>query len=391
MKQSNLSRELTIETKLDGEIINISENCYNILGYGKDELLFKNINELLVTKIEFALLENLNNSYEITIRSKKGNILYMDTSIYLNEENNEYEIFISMIDITKHKLREIKNKHILNIIDRSKDFIYSIKIKPKFEVEYVSSGIYDMLGYKPEEYYNNPYLIFNNLYYKDLYVKHSIKNNEYDFSKPIVVRYKHKEGYHIWIENYARPIYDNNDLLIGFDGIIRNIQDRKELEKKLLYLSYHDSLTGLYNRSYFDKIRYKLNNIKNTSFGIIIVDLDNLKNINDTYGHNLGDKLIKITSSIIKKSINKKDMAFRYGGDEFIIILEDIDSDLVINTVKNLKSKIKLYNDKNRIPNVKASIGYSFSEYSHNIFDEVFIIADKNMYENKKRKNKRIV
>lgn len=108
---------------------------------------------------------------------------------------------------------------------------------------------------------------------------------------------------------------------VGFRGIILDTTLRKEYEDKIRYLSFHDKLTDLYNRAYFEEELKRLDDERNIPISIIMGDVNNLKTINDTFGHQQGDKLLQKIASILKSSFRKSDVVSRWGGDEFGIIL----------------------------------------------------------------------
>lgn len=97
--------------------------------------------------------------------------------------------------------------------------------------------------------------------------------------------------------------------------------ERKELENRLRHLSFHDTLTGLYNRTYFDEEVARMKTGRQSPVGIIVMDLNGLKTANDTLGHNAGDALLKAAGEAIARSVRKDEVAARTGGDEFLVLL----------------------------------------------------------------------
>jgi diguanylate cyclase (GGDEF)-like protein len=164
-------------------------------------------------------------------------------------------------------------------------------------------------------------------------------------------------------------------------------------------LSSIDSLTKLYNRRAFDKF-FNAILIKSNmgsalgmryDFAVVMLDIDNFKSINDTYGHDIGDKvLIEIANAIIGRK-RSTDIAGRYGGEEFIIILDNIANKLdalkFCLDLKNIISKIEIYIDDERKINVTASFGISFYPDEATDKEALIKIADDNLY-NSKRKGK---
>lgn len=169
---------------------------------------------------------------------------------------------------------------------------------------------------------------------------------------------------------------------------VQDIGERKNLEKELRRLALTDSLTNLYNRQYFDqKLKEELQRVHRyqTALSVIIIDLNNLKYVNDHLGHERGDYLLKGTAHIIKDSVRDVDVPCRYGGDEMAIIFPETDEKQVEAVVKRIRKAVKEWNQKNRgsEPSLSLSIGWA----SNGEFGSMDLVtrADKMMYEDKKK------
>jgi diguanylate cyclase (GGDEF)-like protein/PAS domain S-box-containing protein len=115
---------------------------------------------------------------------------------------------------------------------------------------------------------------------------------------------------------------------IGFRGIVRDIADRKKSEATILHMAYHDALTGLPNRLLFnDRLNVAMLSAQrnNKKFAVMMLDLDKFKNINDTYGHDIGDQLLQSVGNRLRGRLRKSDTVARMGGDEFMLLLPEID------------------------------------------------------------------
>jgi diguanylate cyclase (GGDEF)-like protein len=160
---------------------------------------------------------------------------------------------------------------------------------------------------------------------------------------------------------------------------IKNIELKK--------LASTDSLTKVYNRRMGFELLNKLiilakRNNKHLVIGFI--DIDNLKYINDKYGHSVGDRIIKLISEIIKKHIRESDIIARYGGDEFFIGLYDCNIENAKRIENSIKRELIVINKIEKLP-ISVSIG--FVEYENNkSLDEIISKADKIMYQNKIKK-----
>lgn len=184
----------------------------------------------------------------------------------------------------------------------------------------------------------------------------------------------------------VRSVYIKiNDKVLGGYGIYTDITELKNYEKKLERMSIYDSLTELYNLNYFNK---KIDDYEKSSIGsigIIICDLNGLKFVNDTLGHQYGDILLKKFAHILKKSVREQDFVTRIGGDEFSVILTEINKEQIENIVKRIHSNIEEFNNSldNKMLNISVAIGFSILDNENKKIEEAIKEADDIMYRNK--------
>lgn len=391
--ESKRYREVILEITRDGTIRDITSNCFRVLGYTQEEMIGHNIIEFMDEEMNLSLLsEKLDKeSVEIAFKYKSSNLIYMDVMVdtFLNENDEIDSLCLAMIDITRYKDIEKNAKRLIRIFDKSEDIIYSLEKKPELKFYYLSPSIYKNLGYTLEESINNPMLPLD-IVHPDDYDLHLKKfKGEVDYSKHHYSRLRHKNGKYIWFEEHITPIYDDEGNLIALEGITRNIQDRKELEEELERLSYHDSLTGIYNKRYFQKELNRLNDDIDIKLGIIICDLDNLKHVNDTFGHAEGDIMLKQAALLLSKTLNEDALIARIGGDEFALLLKSLNEEEFKNIYDKINKVILDYNSNRFRTSIQISIGASYSESSIGVVRELFKTADKNMYLIKKNKKKK--
>ena len=157
---------------------------------------------------------------------------------------------------------------------------------------------------------------------------------------------------------------------------------RKRMEEKLWYLSTHDGLTGLYNRTYFEEEMTRLERGRQFPISILMVDVNGLKAVNDSQGHEAGDELLRRTAQVLLISVRVEDMVARIGGDEFAVLLTGTDVSAAEKAVERVIKNLKAHNIKYNGPPLSLSLGVATGEKG-NLLAKVLKEADKNMYQDK--------
>lgn len=174
-------------------------------------------------------------------------------------------------------------------------------------------------------------------------------------------------------------------------GTLIDISERKLMEEKLKYLSFHDQLTGLYNRNYFEEIALPITANNHTTVGIIVCDVDRLKNVNDTLGHQQGDKVLQGVATVLRRCFAENEIVARIGGDEFVVVLFDISSCEIEKIKQQIYDQINTFNLENLNSNLSMSIGVAVSRESPMNISNLFNEADSNMYYEKRKRSERKV
>lgn len=166
--------------------------------------------------------------------------------------------------------------------------------------------------------------------------------------------------------------------------------NKHRLYKEIIHLSRYDKLTNIYNRRYFEEKFHKCFEkclLNKEKFSLVIFDLNDLKGINDTYGHLIGDKYIKTFASALNRNIKLHDIFARYGGDEFVAVFFDIDEEHLIMKLEKLVQKFKKNPMVVEDNNVVCSFSYGIANFPNNAqsYDKLVKIADERMYEYKQK------
>jgi len=191
-----------------------------------------------------------------------------------------------------------------------------------------------------------------------------------------------------YFETKKSPIYNLKNELTGVLGIARSITERKKQQNQLLNMAHYDILTGLPNRSlYIDRFHQAIvhSNQTKKKLAICFLDLDDFKPVNDKYGHEVGDELLIKVAQRIQSCIREEDTLSRQGGDEFTMLLNDIESlDHVEQTLKRIhKSLAQPFITKNYQHLITASSGITLYPHDNNDIDTLIRHADQAMYQAK--------
>jgi diguanylate cyclase (GGDEF)-like protein/PAS domain S-box-containing protein len=230
-----------------------------------------------------------------------------------------------LLNHTEERFRQVaENIHEVFIIYdyRSRVFLY---ISPAYE------EIFD----RPlRSLYQVPETFFDAVHHDDRsMLTDALKKGSLEDRNEIEYRIIRPDGNMRWVRNRVSVIRDKNGDIYRLAAIIEDITDRKKSQEELTYIAYHDPLTGLPNRrSFFERFYELIIQAKREeprkNKALLFLDLDRFKNLNDVFGHNFGDSLLKIVSKRLQGCLRKSDYLFRLGSDEFTIILNGISDDL---------------------------------------------------------------
>jgi diguanylate cyclase (GGDEF)-like protein len=169
--------------------------------------------------------------------------------------------------------------------------------------------------------------------------------------------------------------------VIALEGFITDITDRKIREEEIIFISYHDKLTGLYNRRYFEEELRRLDTERNLPLTVVMADVNGLKIINDAFGHQAGDSLLQKVAETIKNHCRSDDILARIGGDEFVLLLPKTKAAAAKQLIDRISKQIL----SNNMMGLEASVSFGIDTKStaSTLINEVLRNAEDYMYRNK--------
>jgi diguanylate cyclase (GGDEF)-like protein/PAS domain S-box-containing protein len=253
-------------------------------------------------------------------------------------------------------------------------------------IEMINKVCAEMTGWTEEE--------AKGMYYKDVF-RLSHENPEYDIMDPIEKVLKSgithelsnhamltsKDGTSFMLEDSASPIMNLHNQMLGVVLVFRDVTQKQKQRRQIEYLSFHDSLTGLYNRRFFEEEMRRLDTPRNYPLTIIMADLNGLKLTNDAFGHHEGDKLLKQTARLFRTYLRAEDIAARWGGDEFAILMPQTtskDAEQIVQRI--IQGGNKLNTDKGIL---SIAFGWDTKTDSTKDMESIFKNAEEYMYKKK--------
>ncbi|MEA3314325.1 MAG: sensor domain-containing diguanylate cyclase, partial [Campylobacterota bacterium] len=201
------------------------------------------------------------------------------------------------------------------------------------------------------------------------------------------VKNRKKDGGYYWVYAIISPIFDENNKITGYTAVRQDITDKKIIEE----ISQKDKLTQIYNRVKLDEVlsaEIERNRRYQVDFSVILLDIDKFKSVNDNYGHNVGDIILKQTANLLNNSLRKTDTLGRWGGEEFLIICTNTKLEGAFNLAEHLRKKMEQFKF-DHIGRVTASFGVSI--YNKGETEEILLKkCDDALYQAKKNGRNRV-
>ncbi|MCF8001966.1 MAG: PAS domain S-box protein [Halanaerobiales bacterium] len=298
----------------------------------------------------------------------------------------------SLLDITERKKAEEEVKQseqrLDSLISNTPAVIYSYNVNDSdeeltFDTTYINDNIQNVLGFAPDDFFGQEEFHKSCIHPDDrerLFEEiQKLIKGETD-SIIITFRFKDSSGNYHWLRDSERVV-SREDKEMKVFGAFWDITERKQAEEQLQYKTFHDELTGLYNRAYFEEELNRYDNKRQLPLSIIMGDVNGLKIANDTFGHKEGDKLLKRIAQIIENSCRQEDLVARIGGDEFVVLLPQTSK----KEAEKIYERIKVACQKAEKDPIKPSIalGGATKKETTDDFETVLKKAEDKMYQNK--------
>ncbi len=327
----------------DFVFVDFNKNAQRTENISKDELIGKKLTEAFPGVKDFGLFDILVKVYE------DGKPRELDTRLNKDEKINGWrynsvrklptgELIVFYKDVTRCKqleeevyhldketAQERKKVHLLaKALEQTDDMV--LITDANGIIEYVNDSVLVKTGYDKSELIGNKTNIFKSSKHTDEFYKNLWRTILSGKNYHSIIIDKTKDDKLYYADLKITPLFDDNKTIQNFVATSTDITNRIKIEKKLKKLATIDSLTEIYNRYKIDDAiniqiaryrRYK------EIFCIFMFDIDNFKIVNDTYGHDVGDRVLKALSRLVLNHIRTTDIFGRWGGEEFVIILEN--------------------------------------------------------------------
>jgi diguanylate cyclase (GGDEF)-like protein/PAS domain S-box-containing protein len=380
----------------EGRMTQVNQTELKILGYTAEEMLGQPVWKFSVEEetSRHTVLAKLagtippGRGFERTYRRKDGTTIpvIIEDRLLRDSKGRILGIRSTIQDITdrrqaEEKLRESEERF-RELAENIREvfYIYEQDIQ---HLSYISPAYMEIWGRTCQSLYKEPSSFLDAVHPEDKdQVKRTLKKRDQGEVEE-VYRIVRPDGSIRWIKERSFPIYDGSGKAHRIVGIAADITDLKLGEEKLKYLSLHDPLTKLYNRIYFEEEMSRIEKARYDTVGIVSCDVDGLKLVNDTLGHDHGDNLLLAAANVIRESFREGDLVARIGGDEFSVLLPDTTETAVENACQRIQEGVASYNATNPELHLSISVGYAVSNGVYRNLKDLFKEADNSMYRKK--------
>ncbi len=320
-------------------------------------------------------------------RYKKNNGITIWISISANGVRDQQGKITGIIgnirDIDYLKKIEIENNRqtalIVSMIDSIPDLIFYKDVEGRFKG--CNDAFAELCGRPKSEILGKTDHEFFNLAEADWFRQIDMKIMAEKTQRQVEELVTYPDGSKRMLDTLKTPYWSSDGIVAGIIGVSRDITERKQKDEEIQYIAFHDYLTGLYNRRFYEEELHRLDVPRNLPLTVVMGDVNGLKLINDSFGHNCGDILLQKVAQLIKLHCRNDDIIARFGGDEFVILLPNTtasDAEIILERIHESLSK-------ESINGVVLSVSFG-RQTKTNEDEDIEIItkgAEDNMYRNK--------
>lgn len=384
-----------------GHFLDVNQRWLDLFEYKKEEVVGKWFGDFLVPEMKPHFLRRFeefkkNGSLhsEFKMKTKTGRLIEVgfDGNIGYNTNHEFSQTHSTVSDITEinianEKLRESEERYreLINNVDAG-IIVYNNDLEIKLFNEMAKNILKRTQDATVDLLESTSEYSFMNADSESLGREEFPANMIAKFKKPLknyVIRCLRKgENHPIWLSVNGVPLFYEDQTIREIVVSFVDITTDKVKQDEIAYLSNHDYLTGLYNRRYFTEQFNDMDDKNRYPLGVMMLDVNGLKIINDAFGHDTGDIALKKVSDILIDSCRKQDIVCRIGGDEFAIILPEINQD----EIDRIRNDIKTKSISEYVENVALSLaaGYEIkTENQTGNLDEILKMAENQMYRHK--------
>src|SRR5918999_4435903 len=324
--------ECLVVAATDGRVVYANERVRGLSGFGPDELIDHLVTELVVADVTLA--DSTGSVVEGSCRRKDGTEVPVEIHVGEVEGPDGRYLVVTLRDLSSVRALEAARFQTAAKYEALVEGIPAITyIDPIDENQfsiYVSPQVEDMLGITQEQWLTDPYAWRRHVHPDDVDDSWAEYVEAYTNRESLTHEYRmvHEDGRVIWVSDQAFFVRNENGEPWLIQGVIFDITERKNAEEEVAFLAYHDKLTGLPNRVLFEEMleaalararRHEL------AVGVLYLDLDNFKLVNDSLGHHAGDELLRQLGERLRGCTRETDLVARQGGDEFLLLLADLE------------------------------------------------------------------
>ncbi|MCW9024199.1 MAG: EAL domain-containing protein [Gammaproteobacteria bacterium] len=368
----------------DRRIETFNPAAETLFGYHCHEVRGEPLSLLLPEILGTSSTNFLFNIEQETIgRDKSGHELAISIRMSKMHMNGEDYFTCMVADISDRKLAENKlveaEARYRNLVTLAHDLVWSMDTEGRWT--FLNNAVTRIYGYQPDEMIGQPFTHFQapESIERDEEAIQNLQNGQELLNFETV--HLDKEGERRHISFNAKPHMDDNGKLINIMGTARDITAQKAFEHELTYQAQHDALTGLHNRNYFmGEMERLLTRVarSGTECAMLYLDLDQFKYVNDTLGHAAGDRLLIECTGMLRNHIREGDLLARFGGDEFTVLLYNVDTNAAQRVAEHIRDLFEHYRylEDGKSFNITCSIGVSMITSDSITAEDVLLHAD---------------